>query len=307
VGHRTRTTGGDTVERVNATAAVIMTVLAAIPIAAAPISVVPFRWTPGQIEVQVSVNRSTPEWFIVDTGAEYSILDDSLARRLGLRTSPRLGRRFASGVSLRLGNVELRNQDLMVFALENFRRQKRAIAGVVGHDLFARYVVEIDYAARTLTLHEPGSWRATPGLHSIPIEFVGRLATVPVSLAITDHDSIPARVILDTGAAQTLILRHPYAESHHLLQRATATTRAGSLETETVTFARLPVARLTLGGFSFAHPTLRMYMTAAGAGGDTETDGALGNEVLRRFVATFDYSRSRLHLRPNESIRDPLP
>jgi hypothetical protein len=50
-----------------------------------------------------------------------------------------------------------------------------------------------------------------------------------------------------------------------------------------------------------------MYTSPAGAGGDTETDGALGNEVLRRFTATFDYARKRLYLRPNEAIRDTLP
>jgi predicted aspartyl protease len=267
----------------------------------------PFRWTPGQIEVQVSVNDSAPEWFIVDSGAEFSILDDQLARRLGLKTSPRLGRQFSSDVSLRLGKIEMRNQDVMVFALENFRRQKRTISGVVGHDLFSRYVVEIDYAARTLALHEPGTYRASPVEHPIPLEFAGRVATVPVTLAPSDSEHLQARVILDTGAAQTLILRHPYAESHHLLQRAAITTRAGSLETATVTFAKLPVSRLTLGEFSFEHPTLRLYTSPAGAGGDTETDGALGNEVLRRFTATFDYSRKRLYLRPNEAIRDTLP
>jgi hypothetical protein len=63
--------------------------------------VVPFRWTPGQIEVEVSVNGTAPEWFIVDSSAEYSILDDQLAQRLHLRTTPQFGRSFAHGVSLR--------------------------------------------------------------------------------------------------------------------------------------------------------------------------------------------------------------
>lgn len=55
-----------------------------------------------------------------------------------------------------------------------------------------------------------------------------------------------------------------------------------------------------------ADPVLRLYMSASGAGGDTETDGALGNEVLRRFTATFDYSRKQLYLQPNSSINEPL-
>src|SRR5262245_47198570 len=87
--------------------------LAASPIATAagPVTVVPFRWTPGQIEVQVSVNGDAPAWFILDSGAEFSILHEELVRRLGLSPYPSLGRRFARGVSLRLGDIEMEDQE----------------------------------------------------------------------------------------------------------------------------------------------------------------------------------------------------
>jgi len=68
--------------------------LVALPAAARAGSVVPFRWTPGQIEVEVSVNGTALEWFIVNSGAEYSVLDDQLAQRLHLRTTPQFGRSF---------------------------------------------------------------------------------------------------------------------------------------------------------------------------------------------------------------------
>ena len=283
--------------------------LAVPPVApAAPIAAVPFRWTPGQIEVEVSVNGDQPAWFILDTGAEFSILDEQLARHLGLATYPRRGRQFARGVTLRLGAIGMQDQEVMVFRLENFRRQGRSIVGVIGYDLFRRYVISIDYAARTLAFHEPRTYQADRSASSIAIAFVNRLVTVPVTISLADSTWINATVILDTGASQALILRHPFAESHDLLQRAAKhpTTRAGSLETTTVTFAKLPAKQLTLGAFSFHDPVLRLYMSASGAGGDTETDGALGNEVLRRFTATFDYSRNQLYLQPNSSINEPL-
>src|SRR5262245_21936456 len=165
------------------------------------LAVVPFRWTPGQIEVEVSVNDGPPVWFIVDTGAEFSILGEELAGRLGLSLHPRFGRQFASGVSLRLGKVTMRNQDVMVFALESFRRQKRAIEGVIGYDFFARYVVSIDYAARTLSFYDPAAYRAAPSATSIPIAFASRLVTVPVTITLEDDSKLEARVILDTGAS----------------------------------------------------------------------------------------------------------
>jgi len=202
----------------------------------------------------------------------------------------------------------MKDQEVMILPLESFRRQHRPIVGVIGYDLFHRYVVDVDYAAKTLALHEPRTYHASDSATVIPIAPVDRLVTVPVTIALDDTMSIEATVILDTGASQTLILRHPFAESHGLMERASAhpTTRAGSLETNTVTFAKLPVRRVRLGGFSFRDPVLRLHTGTAGAGGDTSTDGALGNEILRRFTATFDYSRGKLYLVPNSSLGEPL-
>jgi predicted aspartyl protease len=289
---------------------IITLTLAILPTgpAAAPITVVPFRWTPGQVEVQVSVNGDAPVWFILDTGAEFSILDEALVHRLGLLPYSHLDRQFARGVSLRLGSIEMKDQEVMILSLESFRRQRRSIVGIIGYDLFKRYVVAINYAARTVSLHEPRSYHPDRSSSAIPIASADRLVTVPVAITLEDSTTIKATVILDTGAAQALILRHPFAESHGLLERAAThpTTRAGSIETNTVTFARLPVRQLAMGGFSFRNPVLRLYMSATGAGGDTSTDGALGNEVLRRFTTTFDYSRGRLYLQPNTSLDEPL-
>src|SRR5262245_18695993 len=287
----------------------MIALMLAVPLmASAPISVVPFRWTPGQIEVQVSVNSNAPVWFILDSGSEFGILDQEYAHRLGLSSSPRRGRLFARGVSLRLGGIEMKNQEVMIFSLENFRRQRRKIVGVMGYDFFMRYVTSIDYAARTLSLHEPGTYHPSPSADSIPIAFVDRLVTTAVTITLDDSTALKATVILDTGASQALILRHPFAESHGLLDSAAShpTTRAGSLETNHVTFARLPVQKLTVGRVSFRGPVLRLYMSSSGAGGDRTTDGALGNEILRRFTATFDYSRGQLYLQPNPSINEPL-
>src|SRR4029450_7519134 len=63
--------------------------------------VVPFRWTPGQIEVEVSVNGTALEWFIVDSGAEYSILDDQLAHASTSARPHGSDGRSRHGVSLR--------------------------------------------------------------------------------------------------------------------------------------------------------------------------------------------------------------
>jgi predicted aspartyl protease len=268
--------------------------------------VIPFRWTPGQIEVQVSVNGHPGEWFVVDTGAEYSILDQQLAKSLQLPVFRRGQRDFARGVTLRIGAVELSDQEVMILPLENFRRQGRAIVGLIGYDLFARYVVSFDYLARTMTICDPRAFQPPRGATTVPLTFAGRLAVVPVTIALDDtQSSLAARVILDTGASQSLILRYPFADARGLIDRARQyqTAVAGSVESATVAFLQLPVKSVSLAGSSFPAVVLRIYSQPANAGGDTRTDGALGNGILSHFRVTLDYSRKQMYLEPNQNPR----
>ena len=270
-------------------------IIAASVSAAEPVATIPFRWTPGQIEVEVSVNGRTPVWFIVDTGAEYSIVSHSLAESLQLKTASRDGRDFARDVSLRLGTVEL-HDEVMVLPLENFKRQGRSIVGLIGYELFNRYAVTIDYNARTLTLHDGRTFRPPPSSVAVAISFADRLAVVPVTLEIDGRSPMKANVIIDTGASEALVLRHPFAESHDLFALANKPSSFTNLEERALTFLKLPLNRLIFAGSSFDDLTASIYGTLAGAGGYTRTDGVLGNEILRRFRVTVDYSRRRIYL-----------
>jgi predicted aspartyl protease len=259
-------------------------------------TVIPFRWTPGQIEVQVSVNGAAPAWFVVDTGAEYSILDRQLADSLGLETFERWNRSFARGVALRIGGVELRDQEVMIMKLDNFRRQGRSIAGLVGYDFFARNAVRIDYAAQTLTIGA----KPPPSATVVPLTFAGRLAVVPVTIALAGGAPLRANVIIDTGAQQAMILRRPFARKHGLIEAAAdqPTTTSESVDRGRTEFLTLPAGRITLSRWSFDEPRIKIYGHDVGAGGSSETDGLLGNEILRHFVVTVDYAHARMILEP---------
>lgn len=251
---------------------------------------IPFRWTPGQIEVQVSVNGRAPIWFIVDTGAEYSILDTEVAKSYGLHEQ-----RFVDGVTLAIGPVTLRDQRVMLLQLDNFRRQKRAIRGLVGYDFFARYVVTFDFEQRVLHLSEPKAFKPPSGATRLRLQFAGRVSMIETILTIANR-RILARLEIDTGASQAVILRHPFVESHGLLKVAASTTTSDSVAAGLRTFVNLPVQQIELAQWKFANPETSFYGTTHGAGGATDTDGLIGNDILRHFRVTIDYSRKELWL-----------
>lgn len=251
---------------------------------------IPFRWTPGQIEVQVSVNGRAPIWFIVDTGAEYSILDTEVAKSYGLS-----GGRFVDGVMLTIGPVTLRDQRVMLIQLDNFRRQKRAIRGLVGYDFFARYVVTFDFEQHLLHLTEPKAFKPPRDATRLRLQFAGRLSVIDTVLTIANR-RIPAKLEIDTGASQAVILRHPFVESHGLVDVAASTSTADSVASGPLAFVKLPTQQIEVAQWKFENPNVSFYGVARGAGGSTDTDGLIGNDILRHFRVTVDYSRREMWL-----------
>ena len=235
---------------------------------------IPFRWTPGQIEVQVSVNHGPPAWFILDSGAERSIVRDDFGTN---------GR----GVTLQIGGVTLANQDVMVMPLDNFKAQHRDIRGLIGYDFFASRAVTIDYAKKIVSACNAA--RPPLGAVMLPLTFAGRLPVVPVALTLADGRELRLQAMIDTGASQLMIVRHSFASAHGVDGKAAAAAPSlfGPASMKTVA-----ARNIRIGPFTIETPSVKLFAT----GDTTETDALIGNALLQRFRVTFDYPRRRLLL-----------
>lgn len=274
-----------------------------------PVSTLGFPWPAyGQIELPVSVQGADPLAFLLDTGAEYSIVSSALAGRLGLATVRQLGRDFADDVTLTFGGITMSGQRVMVMPFDSYRRQGRAIEGLIGFDFFARYVVDVDFEKAAIVVWRPGHVVESAASAPLPFEFVRRLPVVRVQLVFPSRPPLTARLLVDTGASQAIILRQPFAHANRLLDLAPSaeTHTANSLASGTLRLVRLPAERLVFGPWTFSAPFVRAHLEPVGSGGYIETDGVLGNELLRRFRVRIDYSRQVVMLEPNRRLHDPF-
>ena len=256
---------------------------------------IPFRWTPGQIEIRVSVNGREPVWFILDSGSEYSVLDADLTRDLGIPTRSRYGRDFAGDLDLMIGDVALRKQNVMVLPLANFKAQHRPIQGIVGYDFFERRVVVIDYDKSSISACEPRSFRASRKAVRIPMRFAGRLPVIGVAVTIGDGTRLPLRAMVDTGAQAAMILRHPFADAHGLLKESSPMPDAPSVQGP-LPMTRIAARDIIIGQWKVTTTAVAAHAAPVGSGGFTDTDALIGNELLRHFRVTFDYPRQRILL-----------
>jgi hypothetical protein len=161
--------------------------------------------------------------FILDTGAERSVVTEDAAKRLGLARDPWVGttmsgiggidrRPNADPRSLSLGGVALerrtlnRDTSLTVAPLPRPRIGDLTIDGLLGRDYLSRFDLDLDLPSGRLTLY-----RVT-GCAGRFLPWDGDYAAVPVTVPTESAiivqvllDGTKLRALLDTGASASLL------------------------------------------------------------------------------------------------------
>ena len=250
--------------------------------------------------------------FIVDTGADSELIDAAVAKQLGLsvenpQTVPQPGGPVSMGkVSrgrLSLGALAADVPQLLAVPLASLTHVVgRPLDGLIGHTLLRRYVVEIDYAAGTISFFDPAT--AHPRGAEIPLEISDIDAYVTVQL-IQGGNVVPAKLELDTGSFDALGLSDRFVQANKLTANKPTIDVPGVAIGGDTSGYRLRLDRMRLGPFELANVPM-------GATRARPTDepipyaGTLGAEVLRRFTVVLDYPHKRMFLAPRASMSSEL-
>jgi len=174
--------------------------------------------------------------------------------------------------------------------------------GILGGDFIRRFVVEIDYEAKVVTLLDAGSFQYHGNGEVIPIKLIGRSPTVLAKLVQNGHQAIEGRYGIDTGGSAGLAVFGPFIRKHSLIDRAQNTISVSAPNPGGKMKAIVGrVTSLQLGKMVINNPII-------GFSPDTtfgDFDGNIGGEILRRFRIILDYSRGQLILEPNKHFAEP--
>lgn len=124
---------------------------------------------------------------------------------------------------------------------------------------------------------------------------------------MAELDGIPARLIVDTGAGQTLILHPWFVEKKNLRQRyprrVKMVTGGGMLGLMRGELVRVPT--LKLGACSLANVCVEFGSKNNDQAG--QVAGYIGAVILRRFHLLFDAEAQQMFFEPNTGFSDSLP
>jgi predicted aspartyl protease len=277
----------------------------------------PFRNDNNHVVLTARVNDADSLVFILDTGAAGSVMDSSTARRLGLAETGRhtmLGAGGAvegstvEGVILDLGGFQLHDLTFDTVPLGALSAQAgRHLDGILGHQVFERWIVEVDYQNRRVTLHDPDTYVYRGHGTSVPLAFRETHPYVTARITLAGRRPIQGRFVIDTGSSGGVIFNDAFAAEARVLETMSKTIDATGRGIGAPVENRVGrIERLEIQGLSMPGPIAIVRGANTGQVSAAGSLGNIGGAILGHFTVILDYPHRRMILEPNDRFGDPF-
>ena len=283
---------------------------------------IPFEFQANLVIVPVKVNDSDTLRFILDTGVTSIILTDpAIAQKLGMKFVRNVkisgageGEEIQAGIvidnTIRIGDMIGYRQNLVVLRDDKLKLSDfvgTPVHGIIGYEIFNRFVVTIDFATNEIVLENPEHYKYRPNKgERFPITIEDNKPYLSVMKLMTDNQITPLKVILDTGAGHAISL-----ESINIpLPNKTLKAQLGRGLNGVINGNLGRVEMLKIGKFEMKNlvasfpdsNSYRLKNTML-----TERQGSIGCEFLRRFKVTFNYRDQYIVLKSiNRRMKEPF-
>lgn len=261
-----------------------------------PLTVVDFDLQGKLMLAPVRINDKGPFLFAIDSAASRSVVDARVVKKLKLRTRIVPGPDGRSQITALWGS-NLHVEEANIFAPQAYvadlnkgakRKADLRVQGIIGAELFSGYVVRFDPDRKEMRIYDPWAFKPTTG--ATPIPLVKRNGKLYVTLTVANASGQPvareARV--DTGSDLL------FSDGAQVIGASTAQT----------------VVRDSTGRAAYA-PAAQVRTVQVGpyalynVWGAEQGEPAIGMELMRRFVVTFDVAHSRMYLEPTHRTWEP--
>ena len=245
------------------------------------------------VYLSARLNGGPAQRWALDSGASECIIDRSTARRAQLVTRGRRNLTGAGKGAVRFDSIrspvrlEISGHALPTcdhFGAVDLTNATgdpgRPIAGILGYEFLARYVVRIDFAAHTVTLYDPKRYRYSGSGDTVELQLVKQHARVKVRIRTANRPEVTRSLIVDTGSEDfvddSTVRRNPKA-------RGVTVATTGLGKSYDALIGTLDTVRI---GRS-------MFTNVPGVASDV---GIVGNGIWSKFTLIFDYSHRRMIL-----------
>jgi predicted aspartyl protease len=259
----------------------------------------PFKRDGQLMMVQVRINGSEPTWFVVDSGAPHTIFDPTFAQALGLKVesaAPTTGtgtgkvtKSVTGPATMALNDVKIDLAEPWVIDLSKVPISKE-VKGLVGAELFEKFVVKIDPLESVFSVFDPASFHYAGEGASIPLIAEDGKFFLEANLEVPAGKTTTHKLRIDTGSESSV-------NDEIVKQSAELRTSilGGGLGENFKSYSGV-FTSVKVGPYVINH--------VWGPGG---APPIIGMEILRRFIITFDAPHGRIYLEPTPALSEPVP
>lgn len=284
---------------------------------------IPIEVNNNLVIIPVVINGQLPLRFILDTGVRTAILTEKIFADILNLTYTRkysvggpgankiIQAYVTNNVSLDLPpGVHGEGHALLVLEedyLELRNYLGADVHGVLGYELFSRFIVTIDYERKEMILTRPDRFRPKRKAQKIKISVEDTKPYFSTVVDMTDSAKCHTKLLIDSGASHGLILepdsndtiRVPDMYVKSIIGRGLGGVITGKIGR---------VAAVHLGKYDVRNvianfPDPNSYMDTLKTSRSVKRNGAIGGEILSRFKVTFDFPREFLYLQRNAAFK----
>lgn len=282
---------------------------------------IPFELYNNLIVIPVVLNNQLPLKFILDTGVRTTILTErAFSDILNLNYSKKysiagiggenlIEAYITNGVSLTLPGVKGKGHAMLVLEKDYMELRNYMgtdVHGVLGYEIFSRFIVKIDYASKILTITTPRYFKPKRSFDVLDMVVEDTKPYVSAKIGYGGKDEVDVKLMIDSGASGGLILDedsdHQITVPENNIKSSLGRGLGGLLEGR---ISRVNQFKLGKNKWDDVIATFPEGNTLLDSLKKTNVfrNGSIGGEILSRFKVIFDFPSSKLYLKKNRQFK----
>lgn len=182
------------------------------------------------------------------------------------------------------------------------------ISGVIGFQIFSRFIVEINHSKKSIVLYEPSQYKAGKDAYHLPITIEGTKPYLLTHTSLSKNRNEAIKLLIDSGADLDLLIFQDNnlrkTKRWGMAQGLAGGFNDGFIRGFISFLSTLQLSQFLLFGVTvyFVKEQDFMYENI------DSRQGTLGAGLLKKFDITFDYLGKRLYLNPSmtDNISSPV-
>lgn len=271
---------------------------------------VPFIFRDNIIFLPVTLRGETQHW-VLDSGADMSVIDMDVAQKFGLKpegvllgnaTSHLAEFSFVQVDGYQVQGVKLHDQTMLTHEGLASKFDDPKIIGILGYDFLSRFVTKLDYANRQVSFYDPATFTYQGHGHRVEAPLQDRLFVFPMTI----NGTIQGRFGLDLGSFD-VTMNYGFAQNHNFLT-VPGVTRLSSDLSGVYSKHQIKTKSLEIASYLVKNELLSFPMEEGpGANSSGELDGFIGNRLLRHFTVYLDYHNQQLIFEKGDDFGKEFP